>query len=68
VWIGCEPGTSGTGTRALVVVDMLNAYSHPEADRLAGHVGEALPGIRTLRDRAWQAVTEVTAGRIVVSR
>jgi nicotinamidase-related amidase len=45
----------GSGASALVVVDMLNAYSHSEADRLAERVGEAMPGIRTLLDRAGDA-------------
>jgi nicotinamidase-related amidase len=49
----------GSGTSALIVIDMLNAYSHPEADRLAGHVGEALPWIRTLLDRAGEAEVPV---------
>jgi nicotinamidase-related amidase len=37
---------------ALVVVDMLNPYDHPEAAELAEHVAEALPGIEMLLDRA----------------
>ncbi|MDX6625477.1 MAG: hypothetical protein QOE56_466 [Solirubrobacterales bacterium] len=37
---------------ALVVVDMLNPYDHPEAAQLAEHVAEALPGIEMLLDRA----------------
>jgi nicotinamidase-related amidase len=46
--------TESTGT-ALVVVDMLNPYRHPEAERLASRVGDALPGIRTLLSRAAEA-------------
>jgi nicotinamidase-related amidase len=45
----------GSGTSALVVVDMLNAYGHSEADRLAERVGRALPGIGTLLERAGEA-------------
>ena len=37
---------------ALVVIDMLNAYEFPEADRLAESVRNALPNIRRLIDRA----------------
>jgi len=47
------------GATALLVVDMLNPYDHPEADRLAERVGEALPGIRTLLRRADEAGTPV---------
>jgi nicotinamidase-related amidase len=47
---GGEPG----GT-ALLVVDMLNAYEHPEADRLAERVERALPGVRRLLERAAEA-------------
>ena len=46
---------SGSGATALVIVDMLNPYEHPEADRLAERVGKALPGIVALRDRAEEA-------------
>jgi nicotinamidase-related amidase len=46
--------TASTGT-ALVVVDMLNPYRHPEAERLAARVSDALPGIRTLLTRAAEA-------------
>jgi nicotinamidase-related amidase len=31
---------------------MLNAYEHPEADRLAERVADALPGVQRLLDRA----------------
>jgi nicotinamidase-related amidase len=40
------------GATALLVVDMLNPYEHPDADRLAERVDEALPGVRTLLRRA----------------
>jgi isochorismate hydrolase len=40
------------GATALLVIDMLNPYEHPQADRLAERVAEALPGIRTLLRRA----------------
>jgi nicotinamidase-related amidase len=43
---------SGTGSTALLVVDMLNAYDHPEADRLAERVEKALPGIGSMLERA----------------
>jgi nicotinamidase-related amidase len=45
----------GIGGTALLVVDMLNAYEHPDAERLAGRVEEALPGVRTLLHRAGEA-------------
>ncbi|HEX8753474.1 MAG TPA: isochorismatase family cysteine hydrolase [Solirubrobacterales bacterium] len=47
------------GGTALVVVDMLNSYEHPEADRLAPRVEAALPGIRRLLDRAAEAEVPV---------
>jgi nicotinamidase-related amidase len=37
---------------ALVVIDMLNPYEHPEADRLAARVLAAIPGLRQLLERA----------------
>ncbi len=37
---------------ALLVIDMLNAYEHEDADRLAESVREALPAIVALRERA----------------
>ena len=40
------------GASALLVVDMLNPYEHPEADRLAGRVADALPGVQALLLRA----------------
>jgi nicotinamidase-related amidase len=40
------------GATALLVVDMLNPYEHPEADRLAGRVADALPGVQALLRRA----------------
>jgi nicotinamidase-related amidase len=43
------------GATALLVVDMLNPYDHPEADELAEHVEGALPGVETLLRRAAEA-------------
>jgi nicotinamidase-related amidase len=40
------------GAAALLVIDMLNPYEHPEADRLAERVERALPGVRALLARA----------------
>jgi nicotinamidase-related amidase len=37
---------------ALIVIDMLNAYDHEDADQLAESVREALPRIVELRDHA----------------
>jgi nicotinamidase-related amidase len=37
---------------ALIVVDMLTPYDHPDADRLAASAKEALPAIERLIDRA----------------
>ncbi|MEU8461744.1 isochorismatase family cysteine hydrolase [Streptomyces sp. NPDC029003] len=37
---------------ALLVIDMLNTYEHEDADALAPSVRKALPGIRTLLERA----------------
>ncbi|XIE77179.1 isochorismatase family cysteine hydrolase [Streptomyces sp. SBR177] len=39
-------------TYALVVIDMLNAYDHEDAEALAPSVAEALPGIVDLLERA----------------
>jgi nicotinamidase-related amidase len=47
------------GASALLVVDMLNPYEHPEADRLAERVAAALPGVETLLRRAGEAETPV---------
>lgn len=47
------------GATALLVIDMLNPYEHPEADRLAERVERALPGIRTLLRRADEAEASV---------
>lgn len=52
-------GQGGSRGTALVVVDMLNPYEHPEADRLAAGVGEALPAIVELRERAREAEVPV---------
>jgi nicotinamidase-related amidase len=45
------PGT------ALIVVDMLNTYDHPDADALTRSVEQALPAIRELVDGAREAGT-----------
>jgi nicotinamidase-related amidase len=37
---------------ALIVVDVLNAYDHEDADRLIASVDETLPHLRTLLDEA----------------
>ncbi|RSS28081.1 cysteine hydrolase, partial [Streptomyces sp. WAC08241] len=37
---------------ALVVIDMLNAYEHEDADLLVPSVREALPGVEELLRRA----------------
>jgi nicotinamidase-related amidase len=37
---------------AVIVIDMLNAYDFEDADQLAANVPDAIPGIRTLLDRA----------------
>jgi nicotinamidase-related amidase len=47
------------GATALLVVDMLNPYEHPEAERLAERVADALPGVRTALRRADEAETPV---------
>jgi nicotinamidase-related amidase len=47
------------GATALLVVDMLNNYEHPEADRLAERVEDALPGVRTLLRRAEETETQI---------
>jgi nicotinamidase-related amidase len=45
----------GSGSTALIVIDMLNPYEHSEAERLAGRVAAALPGVCSLLERAKQA-------------
>jgi nicotinamidase-related amidase len=40
------------GRTALIVVDMLNPYEHPDADKLVQSVEQALPNMVALRDRA----------------
>jgi nicotinamidase-related amidase len=40
---------------ALVVLDMLNAYEHEEAERLVRGVAAAIGGVRTIIDRAHEA-------------
>jgi nicotinamidase-related amidase len=37
---------------ALIVTDMLNRYEHEDAEQLMDSVHDALPGVRTLLDRA----------------
>jgi nicotinamidase-related amidase len=51
--IGCEPGTkpSVAGT-ALIVIDMLNAYEHVDADALTESVERAVPAVAELIARA----------------
>jgi nicotinamidase-related amidase len=65
---GSEPSPRGRrhqrhgaedGGTALVVIDMLNPYRHPEADRLAPRVAGALPGIEALIERADAAAAPV---------
>ena len=47
------PGTTaGVSDTALVIVDMLNAYEHDDAEKLTESVEEALPGIVSLIERA----------------
>lgn len=40
---------------AVIVIDMINTYDHPDADALIESVREALPGVRTLIRRARRA-------------
>jgi nicotinamidase-related amidase len=47
--------TGDAGSTALIVIDMLNSYEHPEADELAASVKEALPGIEALLRAAGEA-------------
>jgi nicotinamidase-related amidase len=44
---------------ALLVIDMLNAYEHDDADRLAENVKGIVPGIQRLLERAAEEETEV---------
>jgi nicotinamidase-related amidase len=44
---------------ALVVVDMLNAYDHEDADRLVANVEPVVPRIRALLDRAQESGAEI---------
>jgi nicotinamidase-related amidase len=48
-----------SGATALLVVDMLNNYEHPDGDRLAERVERALPGIRALLSRAEETETPI---------
>jgi nicotinamidase-related amidase len=43
------------GSTALVVVDMLNPYEHPDAGRLAANAAAAVPAIEALLDRVREA-------------
>ena len=43
---------SGVSRTALIVVDMLNSYEHPDAEKLTRSVEQALPQMRALVDRA----------------
>ena len=47
------------GATALLVVDMLNPYEHEEGEQLAESVAGALPGVRTLLERAGEEETPV---------
>jgi nicotinamidase-related amidase len=51
---GRHRGEGPQGT-AVVVIDMLNPYDHPEADRLATRVSDALEGVCGLIRRAPEA-------------
>jgi nicotinamidase-related amidase len=51
--------SDGEGATALLVVDMLNPYDHPEAEELAKHVEDALPGVESLLRRAGEADARV---------
>jgi nicotinamidase-related amidase len=42
-------------TSALIVIDMLNHYEHPDADLLMASVRERLPAVRELIERAREA-------------
>lgn len=44
-----------TGRTALVVIDTLNTYEHEDAEVLVRSVGEDLPGIGALLERARDA-------------
>ncbi|MDK1471950.1 isochorismatase family cysteine hydrolase [Streptomyces sp. 549] len=47
------------GDTALVVIDMINTYDHPDAELLRPSVEKALPEIRRLIDAARRSGTEV---------
>ena len=49
----------GKGASALLVVDMLNPYDHPDSDRLAEQVAATLPGVETVLRRAGEAEAPV---------
>jgi nicotinamidase-related amidase len=52
---GRGSGGRGEGRTALLVVDMLNAYDHEDAEQLAANVEPVVPAITTLLDRAQRA-------------
>jgi nicotinamidase-related amidase len=47
------------GKTALIVVDMLNTYEHADAEALIDSVGEVLPNIASLIDRARSEGVEI---------
>ncbi|MCC0093371.1 cysteine hydrolase [Streptomyces flavotricini] len=52
---GRAAGGGDAGRTALIVIDMLNAYEHEDADVLVSSVREALPGVGALLRRARDA-------------
>jgi nicotinamidase-related amidase len=66
---GRAPGAESTQTRgtrvntkggtAVIVIDMINAYEHEDAESLVPSVRKALPGIRELIERARRASVDV---------
>ncbi|GAB3663198.1 cysteine hydrolase family protein [Streptomyces sparsus] len=44
---------------ALIVIDMINTYDHPDAENLRPSVEKALPAVRRLIEKARRAGTEV---------
>ncbi|WP_329138940.1 cysteine hydrolase [Streptomyces sp. NBC_01476] len=46
-------------TSALVVIDMINTYDHPDAEPLVASVRQALPAVRTAIDTARRSGTDV---------
>ena len=47
------------GATALLVIDMLNAYEHDDAEELAGSVADAVPAVSKLVQRAHDSDTSV---------